>query len=66
MTTTGMVKRSEATMEAYGATCIPSPSKETEAGRRALAADPTSSLIDLVDTVRSRAARSRCKRNDRL
>ena len=53
-------------METYGATCIPSPSKETEAGRRALAADPTSSLIDLVDTVRSRAARSRCKRNDRL
>ena len=29
-------------METYGATCIPSPSKETEAGRRALAADPTS------------------------
>ena len=23
-------------------------------------------LVDLVDTVRSRAARSRCKRNDRL
>ncbi|MBR0934345.1 TrpB-like pyridoxal phosphate-dependent enzyme [Bradyrhizobium jicamae] len=30
-------------METYGATCIPSPSKETEAGRRTLAADPTSS-----------------------
>jgi tryptophan synthase beta chain len=29
-------------METYGATCIPSPSKETEAGRRALAADPES------------------------
>jgi tryptophan synthase beta chain len=29
-------------METYGATCVPSPSKETEAGRRALAADPTS------------------------
>jgi tryptophan synthase beta chain len=29
-------------METYGATCIPSPSRETEAGRRALAADPTS------------------------
>jgi tryptophan synthase beta chain len=29
-------------METYGATCIPSPSNETEAGRRALAADPTS------------------------
>ena len=29
-------------METYGATCIPSPSKETEAGRRALAADPAS------------------------
>jgi tryptophan synthase beta chain len=29
-------------METYGATCIPSPSKETEAGRRAVAADPTS------------------------
>jgi len=29
-------------METYGATCIPSPSKETEAGRRAFAADPTS------------------------
>ena len=29
-------------METYGATCIPSPSNETEAGRRALAADPAS------------------------
>jgi tryptophan synthase beta chain len=29
-------------METYGATCIPSPSKETEAGRRAFAADPIS------------------------
>ena len=29
-------------METYGATCILSPSRETEAGRRALAADPTS------------------------
>jgi len=29
-------------METYGATCIPSPSKETEVGRRALAADPAS------------------------
>ncbi len=29
-------------METYGATCIPSPSTETEAGRRALAADPAS------------------------
>jgi tryptophan synthase beta chain len=29
-------------METYGATCVPSPSRETEAGRRALAADPTS------------------------
>jgi tryptophan synthase beta chain len=29
-------------METYGAKCIPSPSKETEAGRRALAADPAS------------------------
>jgi tryptophan synthase beta chain len=29
-------------METYGATCIPSPSNETDAGRRALAADPTS------------------------
>jgi tryptophan synthase beta chain len=29
-------------METYGATCIPSPSKETEAGRRVLAADPAS------------------------
>ena len=29
-------------METHGATCIPSPSKETEAGRRALAADPES------------------------
>ena len=29
-------------METYGATCIPSPSKETEAGRRAFAADPNS------------------------
>jgi hypothetical protein len=31
-----------ATGKPVGATCIPSPSKETEAGRRALAADPTS------------------------
>jgi tryptophan synthase beta chain len=31
-----------ALMETYGATCIPSPSKETEAGRRILAADPES------------------------
>jgi tryptophan synthase beta chain len=29
-------------METYGAKCIPSPSQETEAGRRALAADPAS------------------------
>jgi tryptophan synthase beta chain len=29
-------------METYGATCIPSPSNETESGRRALAADPAS------------------------
>jgi tryptophan synthase beta chain len=29
-------------METYGATCTSSPSKETEVGRRALAADPTS------------------------
>ena len=29
-------------METYGATCNPSPSTETEAGRRALAADPAS------------------------
>ncbi|MGA8652315.1 MAG: TrpB-like pyridoxal phosphate-dependent enzyme [Xanthobacteraceae bacterium] len=29
-------------MRTYGATCIPSPSNETEAGRRALAADPAS------------------------
>ncbi|MGZ9020908.1 MAG: TrpB-like pyridoxal phosphate-dependent enzyme [Rhodoplanes sp.] len=31
-----------ALMETYGATCIPSPSKETEAGRAILAADPDS------------------------
>ena len=31
-----------ALMQTYGATCIPSPSNETEAGRRALAADPAS------------------------
>ena len=31
-----------ALMETYGASCIPSPSKETESGRRALAADPDS------------------------
>jgi tryptophan synthase beta chain len=29
-------------METYGAVCIPSPSNETEAGRRALALDPSS------------------------
>jgi tryptophan synthase beta chain len=29
-------------METYGATCVLSPSKETEAGRRVLAADPAS------------------------
>jgi tryptophan synthase beta chain len=29
-------------METYGATCLPSPSKETESGRKALAADPNS------------------------
>ncbi len=29
-------------METYGATCIPSPSTETEAGRRVLAEDPNS------------------------
>jgi tryptophan synthase beta chain len=29
-------------METYGATCIPSPSNETDYGRRVLAADPTS------------------------
>jgi tryptophan synthase beta chain len=31
-----------ALMETYGATCISSPSEETEAGRQALAADPNS------------------------
>jgi tryptophan synthase beta chain len=31
-----------ALMETYGASCIPSPSKETESGRRALAADADS------------------------
>ena len=31
-----------ALMETYGATCIPSPSNETEFGRRVLAADPAS------------------------
>ena len=30
----------KALMESYGATCIPSPSEETEAGRRILAEDP--------------------------
>ena len=29
-------------METYGATCIPSPSEETNAGRQILAQDPNS------------------------